>query len=63
VTVTRACRQVVAGTNWVLEFQAAGPACADGAAAAAPATLQARVFVPLPYTNAAPQILAVRRVA
>ncbi len=63
VTVTRACRQVVAGTNWVLEFQAPALACADGAAVSAPAMLQARVFVPLPYTNAAPQILAVRRFA
>lgn len=49
--------QVVAGTNYALVMEASLP-CQGGGVQAA--TLEAQVFVPLPYTNSPPQVTQVQ---
>ena len=56
------CRQVVAGTNYRIVFSADLP-CTRRAGDVQQQTLDATVFVPLPFTNAQPQVTSVQRVA
>lgn len=54
VNIVSAQSQVVAGTNYRIDFQLT---CPDSAT---PVELVAVVFVPLPYTNAPPEVISLQ---
>lgn len=65
VQVSRACSQVVAGTNYMIQFTGTIPCSEENAANLPEGFLlkqgfQAEVFVPLPVSNEAPQVTSVK---